>query len=576
MQRGLVTSVGAAVLLAGVGWLYAPALDFAFLSFDDPVYVTANPHVAGGLTSDGIRWAFTTAHAGNWHPLSWLSHMLDVELFGLEPAPHHAVNVALHALNAALVFLVLQALTKSPGRSFVVAAVFALHPIQLESVAWIAERKNLLSTTFGLLALGAYAGYARRGGVLRFAGVALALTASLLAKAMLVTLPCVLLLFDVWPLGRHETTPLRRLLLEKLPLLLLSAGVSIAAWAAQASAGAMPSTAQLAWGARLAYVPIAYVGHLRHLVWPAELAVLYPHPLLEAGAGVSGSELVLALVVLGAITALAAKAAWRGRPAALIGWLFFLGTLVPVIGIVQVGNQALADRYAYVPLIGLLVAGVWSAGDAIDAVFVGRRRALAGALATAALCVLLALATRAQLPPWQSSRTLFVHAIAVTGPNPVMQRELGLLSSEAGDYARALPYFEQAVALAPDWSLARQNLGRALAQLGRAEQALPHLERAVALEPERATSRAALGAALLQLDRSDEAREQLAEAVRSEPSAGFLALLADAEARSGRPAEAAATLRRAIAVAETSGGADPKRLRAKLEALEQQREGRTP
>jgi tetratricopeptide (TPR) repeat protein len=573
-RRGLGSSIAVAALLAGVALLYAPALGFEFLSFDDPDYVTANPHVTAGLTADGLRWALSATHAGNWHPLTWLSHMLDVELFGLDPAGHHATNVVLHALNAVLLFLVLRALTRRPGRSFVVAALFAVHPVQVESVAWVAERKNLLSTSFGLLALGAYASYARRGGALRWAALLAAMAASLMSKAMLVTLPFVLLLLDVWPLERHQTETRRRLLLEKLPLLGLALAASAVVYHVQASAGAVASTGDLPWLARLAYTPIAYLRHLEHLFWPSDLAVLYPHPLLAEGGRLSAAQVALALLALAPPSALAVVASRRGHPAALIGWGIFLVTLVPVIGLVQVGNQALADRYAYVPLIGLLVAIVWGGADLLEAALGERRRRAVAALATAGGCGLLAFAAHAQLAHWRSSRALFQRAIAVTGPNPVMHRELGVVLLAADDPAGALPHFEQAAALAPGWGLAQHNVGGVLVELGHPEQALPHLQRAVALDPERANARAALGAALLQLGRSDEAREQLEQAVRLEPSAEYLALLADAEARSGRLDAAIASQQRAVAEAEASGSPEVARLRARLQTLAQQRAGR--
>jgi tetratricopeptide (TPR) repeat protein len=570
-RRSPIRSIAVAALLAGVALLYAPTLRFEFLSFDDPVYVTANRHVTAGLTTDGVRWAFTAGEGGNWHPLTWLSHMLDVRWFGLEPSGHHATNLALHALNAALLFLVLDALTRRPGRSFVVATLFALHPIQVESVAWVAERKNLLSTSFGLLALGAYASYARHGGAWRWAALAGAMAASLMAKAMLVTLPFVLLLLDVWPLERTRTTPLRRLLLEKLPLLLLSGAASVVAYHAQADVGAMASSGDLPWAARLAYAPIAYLRHLGHLFWPSGLAVLYPHPLLADGARLAATQVALALLALAVPSALALFASRRGQRAALIGWLFFLGTLVPVIGVVQVGSQALADRYAYLPMIGILVALTWGGADLLGAALDEPRRRSAAWLATAVVCVLLAFSARSQLTPWRSSKPLFLRAIAVTGPNPIMHRELGLLLTQAGDYASALPHLEQAAALAPGWGLAQRDLGAVLSKLGHPEQALAHLESGVALGPERADARAALGAALLQLGRADEACEQLEQAVRLEPSAAFLALLADAQARSGRLDAAIASQQRALAAAEATHSPESARLRARLETFARQR-----
>jgi tetratricopeptide (TPR) repeat protein len=511
----VVTTLATLFLLAGACALYAPTLGFEFLSYDDPVYVTRNPHLAGGFTAEAVRWAFTQAHAGNWHPLTWLSHALDIEWFGLEPAGHHATNVALHALNAALLFFALRALTGRAGRSFAVAALFALHPLQIESVAWVAERKNLLSTSFGLLAIWAYAGHARRGGAARGVAVTLLLAASLMAKAMFVTLPFLLLLFDVWPLARAASV--RRRVLEKLPLFALAAAVSALVYIVQARAGAMDPAAHLPLLARLAHLPIAYVGYLAHALWPLDLAVLYPHPLIAEGAALPAARVALALAALLGLSALAFWRTRHGRPAALIGWLWFLGTLVPVIGIVQVGWQGLADRYAYVPLIGLLLAGVWTAADALECVPSARSRAAAGALATAAVCALLALASRAQLDPWRQSRTLFERALAVTGPNPVMHNELGVVLADEASYGPAEEHFRSAIALAPRWGAPAQNLGSLLRALGRPAEALPHLERGVALSPDPISARVALANALLDLGRRDEARAQLERALAVDP-----------------------------------------------------------
>jgi tetratricopeptide (TPR) repeat protein len=507
--------LGAAGLLAAVAALYAPALGFEFLAYDDTVYVSRNPHLAAGWTAEGVRWAFTNAHAGNWHPLTWLSHLLDVAWFGLEPAGHHATNVALHALNAGLVFGVLHALTGQRGRSFAVAALFALHPLQLESVAWVAERKNLLSTSFGLLALLAYAGYARRGGAARMLAVAAWLAASLMAKAMLVTLPFLLLLLDVWPLRRAAGA--RRRVLEKLPLFALSAVVSAIVYVSQSSAGAMEPAAHLPLLWRIAWLPIAYVGYLAHALWPVGLAVLYPHPLIAEGATLPGARVALALALLLGLSALAVWRHRRGQPAAWIGWLWFLGTLVPVSGIVQVGWQGLADRYAYVPLIGLLVAGVWSAADALERALPPARRVPAAALASALVCALLALAARAQLGYWERSHTLFERAIAVTGPNPVMHNELGVLLAGERSFGPARAHFEKAIGLAPRWGAPYLNLGSLLRTLGLPAQALPHLERAVALAPDGIPARVALANVLLDLGRRDEARSQLEQALALDP-----------------------------------------------------------
>jgi hypothetical protein len=505
---------GLGVLLLAVAWLYAPALDFAFLSYDDPVYVTWNPHLADGFSWNGVWWALTEAHAGNWHPLTWLSHMTDVACFGLEPAGHHAVNVALHLANTALVFIALRALTGRPGRSLAVAALFAMHPLQIESVAWIAERKSLLSTGFGLLAITAYAGYARHGGARRLAGVSVWMAASLLAKAMWVTLPFLLLLLDVWPLARRVS--LWQRVREKWPLFALSIAASLVTYAIQAGAGAMDPAAHLSWLDRLAYVPVAYVGYLARAFWPVNLAVLYPHPLLVEGATLPWTEVVLAAAFGIGLTGLALLAFRRGRAALLIGWLWFVGMLVPVSGIVQIGWQGLADRYAYVPLIGLLLALVWGVAEAPARW--GRARSLPIAIAaTGVLALALASATRAQLGFWRDSLSLFERALSVTGPNPVMHNELGIALGKEGRFEAALEQFEIAVTLAPRWSVPLQNLGSALRTLERPGEALPFLQRSVDLAPDQLGPRAALAHTLLDLDRPAEARIHLDHARALDP-----------------------------------------------------------
>jgi Flp pilus assembly protein TadD len=505
---------GLLLLLVVVAWLYAPTLGFAFLTYDDPVYVSRNPHLAAGLTWETVRWAFTEAHAGNWHPLTWLSHAADVAWFGLAPAGHHAVNAALHAANTALVFFALRAASGQPGRSLAVAALFALHPLQIESVAWVAERKNLLSTSFGLLAIAAYAGPARRGRV-RLGGVTVCMAASLLAKSMWVTLPFLLLLLDRWPLARRE--PLARRVGEKWPLFALSLAACVVTYVVQAQAGAMEPAAALTLGDRLAHLPLAYLGYLTHAVWPVGLAVLYPHPLLAEGATIPWPAVAGATAWLLVGTALAAFACRRGRPAPWIGWLWFLGMLVPVSGVVQIGWQGIADRYAYVPLIGLLVGGVWTAADALERRAPARWRAPAALGAVFVLSVLLAGATRAQLGDWRDSIPLFERALAVTGPNPVMHNELGIALGAARRYDPAREQFERAAALAPRWSVPPQNLGSLLRTRGRPEEALPHLEHSVALAPDRIGARAALANALLDLDRRAEARRHLDHALALDP-----------------------------------------------------------
>ena len=341
------------VLFIGTLLAYSPVVNHDFLSYDDNQYIVSNPHVSPGLTRDGFVWAWTHFHAANWHPLTWLSHMVDCQLFGVESAKHHFVNLLLHTANAIALFLVLRRLTGETWRPFWVAAFFALHPLHVESVAWVAERKDLLSTFFGLLALGAYARYADRPGLGRYLLVVLAFVLSLLSKPMLVTLPFVLLLLDGWPLRRDGW---RWLVLEKVPLLLVSAASCAVTVFAQRAGGAVVPLERMPLEVRAASAVLAYLGYLRQTIWPIGLAGFYPMQAMRLGT-VAAAGLGLVLV-----TGLA-LALRRRAPAVLVGWLWYLGTLVPVIGLVQVGAQASADRYTYVPLIGIFIAGAWAVPD---------------------------------------------------------------------------------------------------------------------------------------------------------------------------------------------------------------------
>jgi len=385
--------------------LYAPSGRFAFLNYDDDVYVTANEGVRGGLSAAGLRWAFTTGHAANWHPLTWLSHQLDVTLFGLDAGAHHRTNAVLHALNAALAFLALRALTGAPLRSALAAALFAWHPLRVEAVAWVAERKELLATACGLACLLAYASWARRGGAPRLALAWTFLALGLLAKPMLVTLPFVLLLLDRWPLGRGAGAARWR---EKLPFLLLALASAAVTWSVQRAGGALGPLESVGPGTRLANAALATALYLGKTLVPTGLAVFHPHPAL--GGGPAPLAVALALAALAACTALAFRAR-RRVPAVWTGWLWFTGTLVPVLGLVQVGLQGWAERYTYLPSLGLGLALVWGLAALAERAH-AERAALAGALAVLALA---GLGTLRQLATWRDSRTLFTHAVAVDG-----------------------------------------------------------------------------------------------------------------------------------------------------------------
>lgn len=497
------------LLLAGViGVCFWSSLRHGFVNFDDPQYITANATVQSGLTWDGVRWAFTTIHAANWHPLTWLSHMVDVELFGHERAAgHRAVNLLLHLLNCVLVYLALWRLTAAQWRSTLVAVLCAIHPLHVESVVWIAERKDLLSACFGLAAIWLYAGFARRRTLTAYLLVLTCFALSLLAKPMLVTLPCVLLLLDYWPLQRMTRTAIASVFIEKIPLFLMSAASCVVTMLAQRSAGAQDAI-DVSLGARLANAVVAYSTYLFKTVWPTDLAVLYPHPIHWPWQDMAISA--AALVVITAI------ALWlRHRRDLLIGWLWFLGTLVPVIGLVQVGRQSMADRYTYIPLIGVFIMAAWS----LPAFREGRE--WISATVTAAIifcCAGLMLTTRMQVERWHSSVTLFEHAVAVTTNNALAHNNLGEALLREGRAGVALEHFARAVEIEPNYGLARTNLGGALLSQNRGGEALPHLREAVRLRPDFPQSHILHGLALADRGLLPQARAELETALQLNPT----------------------------------------------------------
>jgi protein O-mannosyl-transferase len=531
-----------AILAVATVAAYARVGSCGFVNFDDPLYVTENPHVLAGLTLDGIRWAFTTFATGNWHPLTWLSHMADVSLFGVSPGAHHVVSLVLHVLSTSLLFVMLARATGASWRSFAAAALFGLHPLHVESVAWIAERKDVLSGLLSLATIALFVRGVRRGGALSLGPALGCFALALLAKPMAVSLPFALLLVDAWPLGRVGRVPFARLVLEKAPFLALAAGSAAVTVVAQRSVGAVHSLGSLPLAPRLANALVSYVAYLGKLAWPAGLAVFYPFRL-----AIPAWQWLAALALLAAVTALAL--AWRGaRPWLAAGWLWYLGTLLPVSGVVQAGSQAMADRYAYLPSIGLGVMVAWGAAELI-----GRLRApvAAGAGLGAAAGLALGAVTFTQVGAWTDSLALYRHALAVTRHNAFVEKNLGATLQQLGRLEEAAPYLDAAVRDDPRWAdawynrgLVREGLGRyadaagdyaaaarldpgraaahlrlgaALFHQGRAAEAVPELERAVALAPGDADARDALGAALATLGRYAEAEVQLAEALRLRP-----------------------------------------------------------
>jgi protein O-mannosyl-transferase len=495
-QVPLVCLVLAAITFA----VFGQTLRHGFIAFDDNDYVYSNPEVTQGLTLKGVLWAFSF-HAHNWHPLTWLSHMLDCQLYGVRPGGHHLTNVLLHAATVVALFLVLRQMTGALWRSAFVAAVFAIHPLRVESVAWVAERKDLLSGLFFMLTIGAYTRYARRPWSWgRYGLVLLLFVLGLMCKPMLVTLPLVLLLLDYWPLQRVESAG--RLVLEKLPLLALAAAACVATLLAQT--GAVLPTSAFSLPLRLANALTAFVVYLRQMVWPAGLAVLYPYPLN----GLPGWEVALAGMLLAGLSAVAL---WQRRkqPWILVGWLWYLAMLLPVVGIIQVGVQSHADRYTYLPQIGIYVALTWLVAE-----WVGKR--LAAGLMTVVIVVLMACAWK-QTTYWQNSETVWTRSLSCTTDNYVAEANLGSALCEDGMVDEAIAHFQKALRLNPGNAMAHSNLAAALRKKNRIDEAITQFQEALRLKPDFAEAHLNLGSALLQKGRVDEAITHFEKALQSQP-----------------------------------------------------------
>lgn len=496
----------AAVTLA----VYAPVGGHDFVRFDDREYVVHNRHVNTGLTADNVRWAFTEHHAANWHPLTWVSHMADCQLFGLRADRHKLVNATLHALNVMLLFLVLRAMTGSTLPSAVVAGLFGLHPVHVESVAWVAQRKDVLAGMFAMLTLAAYTGYVKRGSYLHYAATCLCLTLGLLCKATLVTLPCLLLLLDIWPLERRVGWGRR--IVEKLPLLAISIAASVVTFVVQRVDGAVRDLATVGVADRLANAVVSYVRYLGQVIWPRDLAVLYPHPaMLGDGASWPLAAVAAAATALGAVTLVIWCIVYRTpggqtRKYLLVGWLWFLGMLVPMIGLVHVGRAAMADRYLYLPAIGLYLAGVWAARDVLrHAVSLDPyRRAALATLAACAVIGALLLRTPTQVQVWRDSETLFAHAVRVTEDNWVAHVNLANELSAQQRYDEAIAHYQAAIAVQPNVVQAHDGLGITLARSGRTTEAITALRRAVQVDDRFVQSHYNLGVLLKQ--RGDHAQ----------------------------------------------------------------------
>lgn len=545
------------VLVFLTGAAFLPVKDAGFVSYDDLDYVTQNPTVLKGLHPAGIGWALTTFDAGNWHPFTWVSHMLDVTLYGLRPGPHHLTNLALHTTSAVLLLLLLAGMTGTLWPSFLVATLFSIHPLHVESVAWISERKDVLSGLFAMLTLLAYLRYLKKPGIARYLAVVVAFVLGLMAKPMLVTLPFVLLLLDWWPLGRFSSAavPRRpqgsiagRLFLEKSPLLALTAISAVVTYIAQRQGGAMTDSDFFPLSVRAGNAIVAYVRYLGKMLWPRDLIYFYPHPL--------GSlplwQVTACLLVLVLISA-AAVALCKRRPWLATGWLWFVGMLVPVIGVVQVGRQAMADRYSYLPLIGLFVAIAWEARSRAQPPRAGN---LARCAVVGAILATLAILTYRQAGYWQNTQTLSNHLLSIDPRNYVAYNLKGMDLLLQHQAAGAVPLLRTSVALSPTFLDARYNLGLALAELGEFDEALIHFAAVVRASPRDAEALTNLGLQYVAKGDLPEALALFSRAAALEPRVARIQYhLGRTLDGMGRTTEAIAHYRTALVLEPTSSEA---------------------
>lgn len=544
-----------AALLLLVAGIYWPVGSHSFIVMDDPMYVYENRVIREGLSADGVVWAFTAFHAGNWHPITWLSHMLDVELFGLSPGPHHLMNVLFHAMNTVLLFLLLDGMTRASWRSAFVAALFAVHPLHVESVAWVAQRKDVLSTFFMLLALHSYRRYVQSPGSRKYLPVALFFALGLMSKPVLVTFPVLLLLLDVWPLDRISRERVVRLLAEKAPLVLMSVAVCVVTFMSQSEDGAMVSLVRLPFTDRVVNMFCSYSAYLWNTAWPASLSVYYPN-LALIGVKTPWWKLLLSLSVV-ASTSFFAVRAIPAKPFFAVGWFWYLVALLPMSGLIQVGNQAMADRYTYIPMIGVFVMAAWAVPE-----LSGMRLArIASRGALVAILVALALVSRAQAEQWKDSVTLFSQATRNTDRNWFAWNNLGNAYAKLGDYGRAVESYKKALRANPRWSPAARNLGWDPRHV-KSNLEIEENEKILRANPSDAVAWCDLGIALGTIGRTTDAVKALEKSVEIRPDyvdAWYnLAIAYSSTGRLGDMQTARATLSRLNAsVATTLDGVLP-------------------
>ena len=518
-------------LIIATAIVYWPALNHQFINYDDPAYVTHNRYVKMGLTYEAIQWAFTTAHMGNWNPLTWLSHMLDYQMYGLNPKGHHLTNLILHILNTLALFALLNRLTGRLWRSALVAAIFALHPLHVESAAWVSERKDVLSTFFFMGTILAYVFYVQKPTPGHYAVVIVLFALGLMAKPMLVTLPCVLLLLDYWPLqrltlnrwrfsnpsikGQHHLIPRNssnpRPFTEKIPLFVLSAVFCVVTIYAQRAERALISVQDYPVMVRISNALLAYINYLWKTFWPSDLAVIYPLP-----EHVPIFHSILALLFLMGISLLFFRLSRRG-PFLLVGWLWFIGTLVPVIGLIQVGLQAMADRYTYIPSVGVYLLVVWGVAEMTRK---WRYRTIFAGLSTFVVLGLLAFATRTQLTFWENSLTLFTHTLRVTNRNYIAHTNLGDALDKYGRYNEAMYHYGEALRIKPNDAFPYYKLATDLEVVGRIEDALRYYRKSLQIDPNNSRVHSNFGVALIRQGNVAEAKRHFAEALRLDPDLG--------------------------------------------------------
>ena len=502
--------------------VYWQVRSFTFVNYDDGQYVIENQYVKDGLNYKSIRWAFSSYHAANWHPLTWLSHILDIELYGMNLGAHHQTNLIFHIANALLLFFVFRRMTSNLWQSGFVATLFALHPLHVESVAWVSERKDVLSTFFWMLTIYSYARYAACPGINRYLPVVGFFILGLMAKPMLVTLPFVLLLLDYWPLRRiqfnslgddhirfiKKQSPGLFLIWEKIPLFALVMASGVVTFLAQKSGGAVGSMELYPFTTRVANAIVAYVKYIGKMIWPANLAVLYPYSYRLPGWQIIGAGALLVLITFMAIRS------FRQRPWFIVGWLWFIGTLVPVIGLVQVGLQAMADRYTYIPLIGVFITVAWGVPELLHK---WRHKEKLLWIATVAVLTILSITSWVQIQYWKNSHTLFKHALDVTENNYLAHNAFGNALKEEGKSNEAMHHYLSALEIRPDYAAPHYNIGHTLVAQGKLDDAIKHFQKALQIKPDHAAAHDNLGYVFMIQGKFEQAIMHYSEALRIKP-----------------------------------------------------------